>query len=462
MRDLNSGSHGESEGAISKNTFHLKIYAAVFLVLAFGICISCIVPAMASFLSKRSNSANTDNAVWDGAAEYPFEESALAGMTPEPPAQEQSLFSTALVKVRSAVGRVRGIEDKLEDKVTQQHPLRMSFVLLNRAWSRYICGMNMTTALSGTEIAESESVVVERTDGSLAYIYEDADVTDTAQALIDFAGEMKEEGRNFLLFEAPVKSGHLSARYQAVVSDHTQERDKRVNAMLAENEISYVSCSEALEAEGIDWTSLFFKTDHHWLPQAGLWGCRVLAQALNDTAGYEIDTGIFDESNYEITWIPDSFLGSQGRKVTGVYASAEDFPIIMPRYESDLTVFHSSLNETLSGSIRDTMFDWSLLEETDLYNRNAYGFYGYGDEGLLRIHNNRLSDGRRILFVRVSMADCMAPFLSNAAEYVDFIDLRLFGGSLRTYIRETDPDTVAVIYPTSTFEAKNSRIFDFS
>ena len=457
MRESNSKSHGEGESVFPQSTLFMKIYAVVFLFMIFGVCILCIVP----YVSEKRDTGDTGGAVWNGAAEYPFEENAWDAMAAGQDAQKQNLLVYALAKVRGAVSRVREIESAIRGRVTERHPLRMSFVLLNRNWSRYVCGMNMTTALSGTEISESESVVVERADGSLTYVYEDVDVKDTAWALIDFAREMEAQGRSFLLFETPVKSGHLSAQYQAVVSDYTAQRDERVNALLAENGISYVSCSEKFEKAGLDWTSLFFQTDHHWMPQAGLWACRVLAETLNDEAGYEIDTGIFDESNYEITWLPNFFLGSQGRKVTEVYASPEDFPIIMPKYESDLTVFHSALNDTLYGSIRDTMFDWNAIEETDLYSRNAYGFYGYGDEGLIQIHNNGLSDGHRILFVKVSYADCMAPYLSNIAEYVDFIDLRVFGGSLRTYIRETDPDTVAVIYPTSTFEAKNSAVFHF-
>ena len=462
MRETDGKSRGEGESALSQSVLSAKIYAVVFLLVIFGVCASCIAPKIASFLPKKGDPGNTAAAVWNGAVEYPFEESAGDGAAAEPDTQRQSLLDTALSKARGAVGRFRQLKGRIEAAAKEQHPLRMPFVLLNRGWSRYLCGMNMTTALSGTEIAESEYVVVERADGMLTYIMDDVDVTQTTRALIDFAKEMEEQGRFFLLFEPPVKTGNLDAKYQAVVTDYTARRDAQVNALLSEHGVNYVSCAAKVEEEGLESAELFFRTDHHWLPQAGIWACRVLAEELNDTAGYGIDAGVFDEGNYEITWLPDFFLGSQGRKVTEVYASPEDFPVILPKYDSDLTVFHSYMNGALSGSIRDTMFDWKLLEETDLYSRNAYGVYGYGDEGLIQIHNNALSDGRRILFIKVSLADCMAPYLCNLAEYVDFIDLRAFGGSLRTYIRETDPDTVAVIYTTSTFEAKNSVIFDFS
>ena len=81
--------------------------------------------------------------------------------------------------------------------------------------------------------------------------------------------------------------------------------------------------------------------------------------------------------------------------------------------------------------------------------------YGYGDEGLIQIHNLDRTDGHRLLCLKISVADCMVPWLSTTAEYLDFIDLRLFQGSLREYIQETNPDTVAVIYQSTSFEDKN-------
>lgn len=456
MRESNSV-RGEGKSVSPTGALFTKLYTVFFLFMIFSICIAWLAPKAASFVPERNNSENTGSA-----AEFPVEENTRSRVLAGQAAQKQNLLGTALARARGAVSQFRGIKSSIEKAVKDQHPLRMPFVLLNRTWSRYICGMNMTTALSGTELSENENVVAVRSDGMLTYIMDDVDVTGTAWALIDFAKEMEEQGRFFLLFEPLIKTGNLDAQYRAVVTDYAAQRDAQVNALLSENGVNYVSCTEKAQQEGLEDTQLFFKTDHHWLPQAGIWACGVLAEALNGAAGYEIDAGVFDGSNYEITWLPDFFLGSQGRKVTEVYAPPEDFPIILPKYESDLTVFHSVLNRTLSGSIRDTMFDWNVLEETDLYSRNAYGLYGYGDEGLTRIHNNDLPDGRRVLFIKVSLADCMAPYLSNIAEYVDLIDLRAFGGSLRSYIRETDPDAVVVIYPTSTFEAKNSAIYDFS
>ena len=188
----------------------------------------------------------------------------------------------------------------------------------------------------------------------------------------------------------------------------------------------------------------------------------MFSEALNETAGYSIDTSYFDESQYDIQWRENFFLGSQGRKVTEVYVGPEDFPILLPRYDTNLEVYHSSLNATLTGSRQETMMNWSALDVESLYKRNAYGMYGYGDEGLIQMHNLDQPDGHRLLIIKISVADCMAPYLCHAAEYVDFIDLRLFGESLRDYIQRTNPDTVAVIYQGTTFEEKNlDALFTF-
>lgn len=347
------------------------------------------------------------------------------------------------------------LENKLADDILVQHPWQMKFVLLHKAYQRWGQGMNLTTALSGTVLDESEDVVVRRADGKLTYLMTDAEVSGTVASVTDFALDMEAEGRHFLLLETPNKTGTLAPEYEGVVEDYTVPREERVNAMLREAGVPFVSCSEKIAEEGIDLGSLFFKTDHHWTPLGGLWACKLFAEALNETAGYDIDTSIFDESQYDVQWRENFFLGSQGRKVTEVYIGPEDFPIVLPRYDTHLEVYHSSLNATLTGSLQETMMNWSVLETESLYKRNAYGLYGYGDEGLIQMHNLDQPDGHRICIVKISVADCMAPYLCNAAEYVDFIDLRLFGRSLREYIRETDPDTVAVIYQGTSFEDKN-------
>ena len=166
---------------------------------------------------------------------------------------------------------------------------------------------------------------------------------------------------------------------------------------------------------------------------------------LNENMGFSIDTDIFNEENYTVTY-PGEWLGSQGKQVTEVYCDSEPFPVVIPKYDSDITAFLSKKNATVSGRIEDVLLDWSILEQTDIYTRRNYDFYSYGNLALISIHNNLLNDGKRVLMVKRSFADSMVPSLAACVENLDVIDLRYFDGSLQSYIEATKPDTIIAVY----------------
>ena len=159
-------------------------------------------------------------------------------------------------------------------------------------------------------------------------------------------------------------------------------------------------------------------------------------------------------------------FGSQGRKVTQVYAEPERLPIVAPRYETDLTVFNSKLKATTSGNIQATLFNYDTFKEKNLYKASYYSFYYYGSNPLFQIHNNQRHDGKRILVIKESQANVMIPYMCNMAEYVDVIDLRHFNGSLRAFIKANKPDCVILVYGASGFGGYDpekfamSRLFD--
>ncbi len=173
---------------------------------------------------------------------------------------------------------------------------------------------------------------------------------------------------------------------------------------------------------------------------------------------------MFDIDNYDIQYNTIPFIGTLGRKVTTVYTEPELMPLLMPKYETDLEVFVSELNSTKTGTIEETLFDYDKLQRSRKYLQRQYRFYGYGDQALIEIHNNNLNDGKRVLVVKESYADCMVPYLSNLAENISVIDPRHFDGSVVSYIEKNDPDAVIFVYSAGTFvdhgESK-SKGFEF-
>ena len=67
-----------------------------------------------------------------------------------------------------------------------------------------------------------------------------------------------------------------------------------IKPKLRQQDISILDIEEEIIDDKIDKYSLFFKTDHHWTPQAGIWVSKKISQQINDTYGWNLDTEIFN------------------------------------------------------------------------------------------------------------------------------------------------------------------------
>ncbi len=384
---------------------------------------------------------------------YPFP----AGQQAEPEEQDHSLAAVGA----KFYDRILAVEKKINlyttDKFIFQPPCLLTKKMIDKT-----LGLDMTTSLCGAQndLTTDDDIVTVYDGDYLAFPVDDADISAPLGNLIDFGQQMRAEGRDFLLFLTPGKfAGNES------FTDFSQSRHDLIVDSLQAADLDVYDMYGMLGDTPQQIAPFFFKADHHWLPTTGLLACRYLGEYLNENYGYEIDTAVFDQENYEVTVLKDSFLGTQARKVSEMYASKEDFPLVTPKYESDLDVFISETNESLHGSAADTLLDPSALEGKSTYSTDTYYcFYGHGDKDLITIHNNGIHNGKRMLWIKDSMADCMYPHFANAVEYLDVIDLRGFGGSLQTFIEKTKPDTVVVLYGITVFNDGTTitpNAFDF-
>ena len=360
-------------------------------------------------------------------------------------------------------------EDTIQGYVTDDYPYNSDFVLIEKRFEK-LAGFNATTSSMRMEndLNLGTDVSVELSDGVFGYITDDfKDVKKKTKKVVDFANYLKKKDINFLFFETPGKTDDdaISEKYMGAYHDYSREKLNDILTILEKNKVDYVSYTQHVDKMGWDKQSLFFKTDHHWLPQTALDACSVLTEELNERYGYEVDTSIYDLDNYEINYSDPICLGASGRQVTEVYADKERMPLVIPKYDSNIEVFKSRSNKTKTGTIEETLLDYSELDpaefDNNIYNMNMFRFYASGNMQLVSIHNLQRSDGHRILLVKTSFANAMLPYICNSAEYVDAIDLRCFKGSLKTLIKETQPDTVVVAYGTIFYETSNARVFRF-
>lgn len=362
------------------------------------------------------------------------------------------------------LGRISTMIESLETKVENYTNSKalvggQNYVIAKKRLEKF-SGLDMTSSMTNgkNSDADGRDVVGLTAEGQLGWVMDDIDIKESLENLIDFGLNMKEQGRNFLILENPNKYCQIDG-----FPDYSGPLYKKFHQAVEKNDLELLQAGEIMKDMGMTERDIFFNTDFHWKPSAGIIADRILAEYLNKNCGYNINTETFAPEAYETQVLKNKYMGFQGKQVTEAYIEPEDFAIIRPKYQSDLTVFNSLNQNTVTGSIDETMFWDARLEMDSLYIGNMYEFYGNSDQAMIRIHNNLLNDGKRILLIKTSFANCMTPYLAAAVENLDIIDLRLFDGSLQKFIKETNPDTVVMIYGLSAFtdEVTEGSLYDF-
>jgi hypothetical protein len=262
---------------------------------------------------------------------------------------------------------------------------------------------------------------------------------------------MEAEGRNFIYLQNPNKYAD-SIPY----SDYSDKYYEMIADAFDKYNLDMLDYGEALSNLGMTESDIYYNTDHHWKPSTGIIANKILCEYLNANYGYDFDVSNFELDQYTTEIYEGLFLGSLGKKVSTVYAEPDDFIIYYPIYDTDLTVYRSDDDITRTGTVADTLFNYDKIEE-DLYNVETYLLYAYGNQPLIKIHNNLVNDGSHIILIKTSFANFMIPYLATVVEDLDVIDPRHFSGSIRSYIDEMNPDTVIVIAGLSQMESASAE-----
>jgi hypothetical protein len=256
-----------------------------------------------------------------------------------------------------------------------------------------------------------------------------------------------------------VQSPHKIRRGDAVTGtlDFSAENTDRLLSALSSRRIPCVDMRKNIEEENLDHRSLFYQTDHHWKTETGLWAAKTIARYLNENKGFAIDLTVLDPERYRYEIFRNWHLGILGKKVTLVQARADDFTFISPGFDTDFSLKIPDKHIDARGDF-DVFIEHAMLDTKNSYLLDAYGAYLYGNRPLISIHNNKLSGGKKVLLIKDSFANMVAPFLSTGIADLDIVDARIFDGSIETYIEKNRPDMVIVLYNQAAIG--NGELFD--
>ena len=263
-----------------------------------------------------------------------------------------------------------------------------------------------------------------------------------------------ERNIDFLYVNAPYEYCMVDNQLPEGVVDYTNSDASIFLSVLDQNNVPNVDLREVLHTDGLDHYSMFFRTDHHWRPEAGLWAAgyvmnHYFPQYLRD------DVDVFSISNYNVVVEQNVFLGSRGRSVGRIYGGIDDISIITPKFMSELHVVSPLRGVEKSGTFAEACIgDIS----NDLYNDCQYlRVYAGGDRGV-RIYNAD-GNGKKLLVIGCSFARVFVPFLGLNFSETLLYDERSVSGSAVENIAEFQPDIVIILYNSE--YANNSELYDF-
>ena len=162
---------------------------------------------------------------------------------------------------------------------------------------------------------------------------------------------------------------------------------------------------------------LYFNTDTHWAPLGAYWAYTAFCEAANQTAA--------PLSDFTVSTVED-FTGYL-YVATGESCLAEN-PDHIDLYEPG---FDYTIELSYDGV--------SFTELSGMYAPDegmGYSMVLWGDNPLVRITNHGDASGRKLLLVKDSYGNAIAPFLAANYSEVHVADFRSFPGKLPAYCQE--------------------------
>lgn len=159
-----------------------------------------------------------------------------------------------------------------------------------------------------------------------------------------------------------------------------------------------------------------YKTGVLWTTQAAFTAVRALVDKLNSQfdSGIDPDGTLFDPDNFTSTVYEDVYMGTMGMSAGEPFTGREDFTVITPNYDTNLTYqAWGEKNLSVSGAFDETLLNMENLHPEWPYVYSSYATYMDGGAHYMRaITNHDLPSAPRALFVHDASALPFAAYLS--------------------------------------------------
>lgn len=371
----------------------------------------------------------TDDYSVDWADQYPFE------------AEDVSLESVKEQTSSGILDRYIGIVQSLEGRIehyAQDNLLGYSIFTETANKVEKIVGWNFTSYSEYNGIFQLK-------DGYWSSLKPKVNMSPHIESFANLKDTCKMVDADLLYVQAPFKISKYEDTDISGELDYSNHNADELIKGLEALDIPTLDLRERIKDLGLNQHELFFVTDHHWKPETGLWASGEICRFINDQENLNIDVTKLDTDNFYSVVYKDWFLGSFGKKVTLGKTQPEDISLLYPKYDTVFSYQIPSIGISEIGDFKIT-YNMEAIETKDYYNKSPYAAYNYGDRAIIKIHNEESDINNKIVIIHDSFADSVIPFMALGVSDIESIDLRYFNGSLVKYLKESNPDTVIVMY----------------
>ena len=358
-------------------------------------------------------------------------------------------------EIKSKFNLLININDKLKSKINRAEQALSSYIP-----NKYkICEIQMAfeKLIEKKLFLEYDGLVV-LNNNYLEYWKKYKSPQKAFEDTLIFVEFLNSNNTDFVFVQYPCKNSKYDNKLPLGLKDNNNFTCDEFIYSLNYNNIKTLDLRNKTDEHNQSQYDMFFKTDHHWKPSAGLWASKEICKYLKQKMKWEIDISLLEKTNFKTTILSKFFLGSQGKKITLSYAQPEDFELIEPLYQ---TSFQRICPEwgNATGTFKEIMFCEKYIDKCDYYKLIPYDYYLNGNAAYLKLINN--SDkvfNKKVLLIRDSFSSVVSPFLALCIRDLTMVDPRYFNGSIKTIIEKEKFDLVIMAYNANCITT--SKVFD--
>ena len=186
---------------------------------------------------------------------------------------------------------------------------------------------------------------------------------------------------------------------------------------------------------------IYYRTDHHWTSLGAYYGANALLEAM----GMEP----LDLSDYQKTTVSTEFYGTTFSSSGVRWVAPDSIDTYIPADGVKVTSWFTGQPE-----------EGSLYVDSYLDKKDKYSYFLGGNQSLCVIETEH-TDAPKVLVIRDSYSDSLAPFLTERFSEIHLFDPRYNLTSVKDYVAQNHIDQVVVLYSFQNF-ATDQNLFVLS